>query len=238
MNKQNLITHDLNSMTIFQRSEDGYMNATAMCKAAEKEMKHYNSNAGTREFLEELSLEVGIPTAELIQVVRGGRNWQGTWVHPKVAIHLAQWLSPRFAVKVTGWVYDWMTGSNPQPAQQAPLALPDKTEKHYWLTVNSSGQVLAQVELKDSTIVSEKVDEIFPESAVLNRTAVIEDMDEIMGMMYEMTTKVSSRMNRLIPVLGTPTNATQEDVDRFWKSRVRKASDRLARAADRMAGVA
>lgn len=29
MNKQNLITHDLNSMTIFQRSEDGYMNATA-----------------------------------------------------------------------------------------------------------------------------------------------------------------------------------------------------------------
>lgn len=119
-----------------------------------------------------------------------------------------------------------------------PLALPDKTMKHWWLTMNSSGRVLAQVELKDASCVSEKVDEVFPDAAVLNRQAVIEDMDEIMGMMYEMTTKVSSRMNRLIPVLGTPTNATQEDVDKFWKSRVRKASDRLARAADRMESAA
>ena len=35
---------------------------------------------------------------------------QGTWVHPQVAIHLAQWLSPQFAVKVTQWVFDWMNG--------------------------------------------------------------------------------------------------------------------------------
>lgn len=115
-----------------------------------------------------------------------------------------------------------------------PLALEDMTKKHYWLTMNESGKVLAQVELKDASCVSEKVDEVFPESVVLNRAPVIEDMDEIMGMMYEMTTKVSSRMNRLIPVLGTPTNATQEDVDKFWKSRVRRASENLSRVADRM----
>src|SRR5262245_38113209 len=34
---------------------------------------------------------------------------QGTCVHPHVAIHLAQCLSPRFAVRVSQWVYDWMT---------------------------------------------------------------------------------------------------------------------------------
>jgi len=28
-------------------------------------------------------------------------------VHPYVAIHLAQWLSPRFAVQVSKWVYNW-----------------------------------------------------------------------------------------------------------------------------------
>ena len=34
----------------------------------------------------------------------------GTWVHPKVAIHLGRWISPAFAVQVTEWVFDWMTG--------------------------------------------------------------------------------------------------------------------------------
>ena len=31
-------------------------------------------------------------------------------MHPKVAIHLGQWISPAFAVQVTEWVFDWMTG--------------------------------------------------------------------------------------------------------------------------------
>src|SRR5262245_25963191 len=42
---------------------------------------------------------------------------QGTCVHPHVAIHLAQWLSPRFAVRVSQWVYDWMTETGRQKAE-------------------------------------------------------------------------------------------------------------------------
>lgn len=38
---------------------------------------------------------------------------RGTWVHPRVAINLAQWISPQFAVKVTQWVIDWMNGQVP-----------------------------------------------------------------------------------------------------------------------------
>jgi hypothetical protein len=85
-----------------------------MCKAANREFKHYNENRTTREFVAELSREVGIPTTELIQSLTGGNpQLQGTWVHPQVAIHLAQWLSPKFAVMVTEWVYDWMSGKAP-----------------------------------------------------------------------------------------------------------------------------
>jgi hypothetical protein len=47
---------------------------------------------------------MGIPITELVQSIRGGTpELQGTWVHPQVAIALAQWLSPEFAVKVTKW---------------------------------------------------------------------------------------------------------------------------------------
>lgn len=97
---------------IEQRLLDGYINATALCKACKKEMKHYLSNSGTRDFVKELSSEVGIPTSALIQIVRGGDpRFQGTWVHPQVAIHLAQWASPKFAVAVSKWVFEWMQGN-------------------------------------------------------------------------------------------------------------------------------
>ncbi len=65
----------------------------------------YAQNQSTQEFLEELSTEVGIPTSELIQSVRGGHpELQGTWVHPLVAYHLGQWLSPKAAVQVAKWL--------------------------------------------------------------------------------------------------------------------------------------
>ncbi|WP_353571499.1 KilA-N domain-containing protein [Candidatus Albibeggiatoa sp. nov. BB20] len=106
---QALINREFESNLIRQRS-DGYIDATAMCKATGKQWKHYNENTSTKAFILALSSEVGIPTSELIQSLSGGNpQKQGTWVHPRVAIHLAQWCSPEFAVKVTSWVFDLMT---------------------------------------------------------------------------------------------------------------------------------
>ena len=63
--------------------------------------------------LHELSAVTGIPATRLIISISGGTpHLQGTWVHPQVAVHLAQWLSPKFAVLVTQWVMEWMTGGS------------------------------------------------------------------------------------------------------------------------------
>jgi hypothetical protein len=35
---------------------------------------------------------------------------RGSWVHPHIAINLAQWVSPIFAVKVAGWVSRFISG--------------------------------------------------------------------------------------------------------------------------------
>lgn len=89
-----------------------------MCKAAGKNFADYNRLAQTRAFIAELSAEVGIPIAELIQSLSGGTpTLQGTWVHPQVAINLAQWCSPRFAVRVSKWVYDWISGGGAGPGR-------------------------------------------------------------------------------------------------------------------------
>ena len=81
-----------------------------MCRAAGKLWADYNRLGYTDAFQKALSADMGIPISGLIQSVRGGDpRLQGTWVHPQVAVHLAQWLSPQFAVQVSKWVYEWLS---------------------------------------------------------------------------------------------------------------------------------
>lgn len=111
-----LIEHQIQNNVVQQRFKDGYINATAMCRVAGKQWGHYRSLNSTEAFLQELGSDIGIPITELVQSVRGGEpSLQGTWVHPDVAIHLAQWLSPKFAVRVSRWVREWMTGATVAP---------------------------------------------------------------------------------------------------------------------------
>lgn len=99
-------------MSLIQREEDGYVNATALCKSAGKLIGHYLENETTKAFLKELSWSIGIPIDVLVVTNNKGLNEErGTYVHPKVAIHLAQWLSPKFAVFVTGVIFSWMNGT-------------------------------------------------------------------------------------------------------------------------------
>lgn len=113
-----LIPHDYQGQQITQRSRDGYINATAMCRATGKSWSEYRRQRNTEAFIQALALDLGISQVQLTLTTQGTpggdpRN-QGTWVHPQVAIHLAQWLSPEFAVQVSRWVMDWMTGRGRQ----------------------------------------------------------------------------------------------------------------------------
>ena len=91
------------------RASDGCVNLTELCKAGRKAFKHWSSNQRSKAFLEALSSAVGIPAAELVKLGEG-RDTTGatsqTWGHPQVAIHIAQWISPEFSVKVSRWVYE------------------------------------------------------------------------------------------------------------------------------------
>lgn len=115
-----LIHRQIENTLIEQRKLDGYINATAMCQAVGKRFFDYRRLDATGEFLEELAAEAGNPVSELIQVVKGNGP-QGTWVHPDVAIHLAQWLSPKFAVAVSRWVREWLSGRQPNGAPSPGL---------------------------------------------------------------------------------------------------------------------
>lgn len=106
------VDRQIDDSHIEQRLMDGYINATALCKACGKNLADYLRLKTTNEFIKELSRDMGNPMSAVIQIVRGGNpRFQGTWVHPQVAINLAQWASAKFAVAVSKWVLEWMQGN-------------------------------------------------------------------------------------------------------------------------------
>lgn len=93
------------------RTSDGYINATDMCKVSNKKFNDYSRYMEHKAFIKELSRSTGYPVDLLVHTIRDGPNdKRGTWVHPRVAIHLAQWISASFAVKVTDWVKKFIEG--------------------------------------------------------------------------------------------------------------------------------
>jgi hypothetical protein len=119
-----LIARQVNDSIIQQRTSDGYINATELCKAAGRRWHNYLRDENSGHFLRALAAKTRISVMDLNQEVRGENGTSSTWVHPKVAIHLAQWLSADFAVQVSEWVYDWMAeGRRPAGPQSLPYHL-------------------------------------------------------------------------------------------------------------------
>jgi hypothetical protein len=93
-----------NGHPIHRRQVDGYVNATAMCRAGGRRWNHYVTNDRTAEYLQALSGSAGIPADLLVASIGNGPNHlRGTWIHPRLAVDLARWISPAFAVWMDGW---------------------------------------------------------------------------------------------------------------------------------------
>jgi hypothetical protein len=96
---------------IEHREEDGYINIINLCKAGGKKFYDWKKTEKTQDFLQVLSSSSVIHINELIRYKIGSIHERKTWVHPQVAINIAQWISPTFDVKVSSWVYEaMMTG--------------------------------------------------------------------------------------------------------------------------------
>lgn len=85
------------------------INATALCQAGNKKFHDYIRLKSTQEYLQALESVEGIPSTNIIHIVQGGNfNNQGSYVHRLVAIDLARWICPRFAVQITKWIDELM----------------------------------------------------------------------------------------------------------------------------------
>ncbi len=81
--------------------DDGYVNATKMCRDGGKEWKMFSRQDGTAPLVRAVSQSVGIEPELLICTYRKGANeTRGTYIHPDIAIPVAHWISPEIGLFV------------------------------------------------------------------------------------------------------------------------------------------
>ena len=126
------------------RDCDGYINATALCKVGGKLFGNYHENNQTKAYVQALERTTGISAQVLIQTKKGKNG--GTWVHPRVATHLAQWISSEFAVQVTAWISEWRLLSQKND-QEYIRSLQDikPDDKEYGVEKEIQGRLHAQL---------------------------------------------------------------------------------------------
>lgn len=134
MNITQSFSDDVGTRMQVELDNQGYANATRMCTSSGKSWSNYRKTQNTEKFLTALATMLdlkidGCPpigrdlvanvrdpstvprySSILVQVTNGPNEARGTWVHQKVAIHLAQWISPVFQVWVTDLVEKFVQG--------------------------------------------------------------------------------------------------------------------------------
>jgi hypothetical protein len=91
---------------------DGYVNVTKICQAAGKRLQNYKDRVDSKHFLDRYVALTGIQANAIFEVFQGGNLAnveQGTFAHPDIAIHIAQWCSADFSIQVSRWVRQLMT---------------------------------------------------------------------------------------------------------------------------------
>ncbi len=114
----NITAFEYNGQSIFRR-EDGFINLTQMCRANGKKLDNYFRLKQTVKYIDVLSRSL---TSEVTDTIQGGiPSQQGTWGHPTLAINLARWISPDFAVWCDSVIFDLMDQNKLPTSKREPL---------------------------------------------------------------------------------------------------------------------
>lgn len=124
-----IVRHNAQGFLVEQRISDGFINGTKMCVAHGKDISDWLRNDETFDLVQALAIDLNIfpnsadlpnlistktriaRTYPTLVIVRRGspEKGGGTYLHPDLAIQLAQWCSPQFAIAVSRIVRDFFT---------------------------------------------------------------------------------------------------------------------------------
>jgi hypothetical protein len=158
----NLAVFDYNGQTISRR-QNGFINLTQMCQANGKRLDNWTRLKQTQDYIRILANSL---TSEVVYSEEGVNG--GTWGHPSLAINLARWISPEFAVWCDGHIFNLMSTGSTAIAHQIP-----KTYSQALLEAAKLAEENERLEAQNILLeqqnecLSEAVDELFNYSSIV-----------------------------------------------------------------------
>jgi len=112
MKTNQTLTRQMGSFDVFQRTSDGFFNATTLLKqwnassGQKKVIAHYFENEATMEFVGVIESRENFKHRNSVYLKSRGKYNGGTWMHPLLFIDFAMWINPAFKYDVLKFVYD------------------------------------------------------------------------------------------------------------------------------------
>ncbi|HSA76206.1 MAG TPA: KilA-N domain-containing protein [Nitrosarchaeum sp.] len=170
-------------------NKDGYVNATKLCSSEEKRFKKWLENKSSKELINEVEKNL-MARKRAINIIKiGGKigtQISGTYVHPLLIPHIASWISPKFAVKVSQIVNEYIINEAVKEKKEKIRKQKGKImnlEEQVALLVVNSEKVIAQNDklLTKNKKMSKKIDNLTNQNDELleKNDVMIDKLDDV-----------------------------------------------------------
>jgi hypothetical protein len=90
-------------VSLLTETEDMFFNATEIAKKLNKKPNEWLSSKQASEYIAVILEAENFRYEDLVRTVIGGKH-QGTWLHKKLALPFARWLSVKFEYELDKWI--------------------------------------------------------------------------------------------------------------------------------------
>ncbi len=195
---------------VIMNMESGYINATKLCADGGKKFFKWNENAGNKELInffndQYRSSEFGGSTL----VVKGGNLplVTGTYVHPDLIPHIASWVSPAFAYKVSKIVNNFLIKEKEDEIIRSKVLLGEKDCKidELKIMLEKSDRRREEAEKEAKKMLQDMIDQNNKTHEKLDNTEKMLDKAEIDNDKIKTTLgRVEARVEKIVEEVVPP----------------------------------
>ena len=159
----------LDKLDVIMMKKNGYINATKLCDNAGKRFRQWKANKSSKQLIEEVAKENNTPIQKIME---GKYITRGTYVHPKLIIHIVSWCNPKYALIVSNIALDFHAT---MAAEKKDILLKKKDDKIDRMNkkINMLLQDNDEFRRKDD-IMSDKIDKLVDEIDTRSDNYVVE----------------------------------------------------------------
>jgi hypothetical protein len=191
----------------------GYINATKLCADGGKHMKNWTRNESNKELIDVFNKKINNPLnfePVLISDDSYGIT-RGTYVHPKLITHIASWVSPSFAWKVSEIVNNFLVKEKEDEIRKTKILLGEKDCKIEELKIMFQQSEKRREEERNDRVNAEKRAEQMLLKMTLQNEKTHSKLDKThtkLDKTKDILKRVETRVEKIVEEVVPPTKQT------------------------------